>query len=273
MPIFTATEEAARKAEVAEAIATLNNHVIALTPGKQFSDQYLDLIAKAQEALSAGQWEAAQKNVWSATFFVNRAIETKKNRKLIITLAFTPLFTFALLFLFERLATFLFAHDIIASILSAEFFPYLWTGAIGGMTISYWGLVKHTVEMDFDDAYKLWYWFKPLLGAVFGLIAVVIVKAGLVSIQGPAPGTTGGEVPNTLPLHIIAFIAGFSERFFVQLIDRVMTALFGGSTTAPQPPAPPASAQPPKADTDTVPSNSSSDKRVDETEPEHPGLP
>jgi hypothetical protein len=95
------------------------------------------------------------------------------------------------------------------------------------VTIVIWGLIKHTVDLDFDTSYFAWYLFKPILGAVMGLIAVLVILGGFIAIQGTA------EPAGRLPLYIIAFLAGFSERFSIRIIDRVTTALFGGEPTPP----------------------------------------
>jgi hypothetical protein len=107
------------------------------------------------------------------------------------------------------------------------YWRYLLMGALGGVTIVIWGLIKHATDLDFDTHYAAWYYFKPILGAVMGLLAVLIILGGFLAIQGK---TTPGS---TLPLYIVAFLAGFRERFSIQIIDRVMTAIFGGEPSPP----------------------------------------
>jgi len=212
--------------QILDAVNSLNGRMAELSPSKDFSDQYLQLVSQARTAADANRWGPACSRVWEATFLVNRAIETINRRSLRIWLVLAPFVSFAFLWLLELLVYSLGDRYPGMWILRAENFPFLWCGAVGGTTIAYWGLVKHTIQLDFDDQYTLWYFFKPMLGAVFGLVSVVVLQAGVF--------TLGGEVQltddNRLPLYIVAFLAGFSERFFMQLIDRVITAIFGGST-------------------------------------------
>jgi len=267
--VFTASDDNARRTEIAHATNLLNQRVTGpeLSPGKAFTDQYLELVAKAQAAADAGKWGDAYSLIWNATFLVNRAIETVNKRSARWWLTITPVFTFALIIFCDWILGKFKVGSMNVDAKDLEiYFRYLWAGAIGGTTIAYWGIVKHTILMDFDDQYELWYYFKPLLGAIFGLISVIIIKAGFISLQTVA---TPAKIENQLPLYIIAFIAGFSERFFVQLIDRVTTALFGGET-----PNQPATTPTPSQVQQNTPVGTPSPSTLAEgTEPEHPGLP
>jgi len=224
LPQFTGDNSQAREEEILKAIDSLNSRVLELSPGKNFSDRYLDIINNAQIASNNENWNEAYRQMWNATFLINRGIESQNNRGLAIKLAFTPFITFAMLATIQFLSTWSTLPPVLSKVLSGANLQYLWTGALGGTTIAWWGIVKHTILLDFDDQYKAWYWFKPLLGAIFGMVSVIIIKWGLISLHVQPDAT----IQNTEVLHIIAFLAGFSERFFLRLIDRVMTALFGG---------------------------------------------
>jgi hypothetical protein len=226
MARFTASDDAARMDEISMAIEALNAQIIKLGPSKEFSDQFLALIAKAQSASQSKAWDEAHRTIWEATFLVNRAIESEATTELRFWLALSPILSFLVLIVFEWLMNVLLKYHVVGSVLLSTYFPYLWTGAIGGTTIVYWGLIQHTIALDFDDQYKYWYVLKPILGAITGVMTVIVLKAGLFTFQGSANVTTQGE----LALYIFAFLAGFSERFFIQLVDRVLTALFSGST-------------------------------------------
>ena len=120
------------------------------------------------------------------------------------------------------------------AVFGLSYWRYLLMGAAGGVTIVIWGLIKHTIDLDFDTHYLAWYLFKPVLGAIMGLIAVLIILGGFLAIQG-----TSVPQGSQLPLYIVAFLAGFSERFSIRIIDRVMTAIFGGEPTPPTGPSSP----------------------------------
>lgn len=103
--------------------------------------------------------------------------------------------------------------------------PYAWIGMLGGVLVSWWGFVVHTRNLEYDPSYNTWYLLKPPIGAVMGVFNVVVIKTGLITLQGST------NVNSAELLYIVAFLAGFSERFFVQMFDKVMTALLGGENT------------------------------------------
>jgi hypothetical protein len=96
-----------------------------------------------------------------------------------------------------------------------------WFGALGGITIAIYGIYEHVHLRDFDPQYELWYICKPLIGGIFGWFIYLIFYIGLVSVQGP--GKKGIDHPE-LP-YVIAFLAGFSERFTLKLVDKLMGVL------------------------------------------------
>jgi hypothetical protein len=62
----------------------------------------------------------------------------------------------------------------------------------------------------------MWYLVQPILGSMIGMIIYMIITVGFFTIQGtPAPA-------NPLFMDLIAFISGFRQRFFLELIDRIV---------------------------------------------------
>lgn len=114
-----------------------------------------------------------------------------------------------------------------------------WFGALGGVAVGLFGLYTHIQLRDFDREFRLWYISKPIVGAIFGWFVVLVFRVGLVSIQGH--DTQNQNSP--LLFYVIAFLAGFSERFTIKIIDRLMQVLTTWEEkptgTAPKtPPAP-----------------------------------
>ncbi len=96
-----------------------------------------------------------------------------------------------------------------------------WFGALGGITIAIYGIYEHIHLRDFDPKYELWYVCKPLMGAIFGWFVYLIYFIGIISVQGlDSANINHPELP-----YLIAFLAGFSERFTLRLIDRLMEVL------------------------------------------------
>jgi hypothetical protein len=96
-----------------------------------------------------------------------------------------------------------------------------WFGALGGVTIGLFGVYSHVQARDFDPKFQLWYISKPVMGAIFGWFVFLAYYLTLLSVQGPQEA---GIKSPTLPF-AIAFLAGFSERFTIRIIDRLMTVL------------------------------------------------
>ena len=103
-----------------------------------------------------------------------------------------------------------------------------WFGALGGVTIAIYGIYDHIRRRDFDPKFYLWYLCKPVIGGIFGWFAYLVFYLGLISATGV---TTPAPKPQ-LPF-AIAFLAGFSERFTIQLIDKVMGVLLGTPDSKP----------------------------------------
>lgn len=241
---FTAAADAkALREEIFAAIDELNAAAKNFSSGKNFSKEYLGLISQAEAHAAGERWSDAHRTVWEATFLVNRALETKGASRqrtwVAIYSVLCLLFLMVLGLEFRRLE----GESWATSVFGFTYWRYPLMGAAGGVTIVIWGLIKHTVDLDFDTHYLAWYFFKPVLGAIMGLVAVLVILGGFLAIQG-----SSAPQASTLPLYIVAFLAGFSERFSIRILDRVMTAIFGGEPTPPTgstgPRTPPAGSPP-----------------------------
>lgn len=99
----------------------------------------------------------------------------------------------------------------------------VWFGALGGITIAIYGIYEHTHLRDFDPKYELWYICKPLIGGIFGWFVCLIYFIGVVSVQGFDIKVDSIKTPELS--YVIAFLAGFSERFTLKMIDKLMGVL------------------------------------------------
>lgn len=100
-----------------------------------------------------------------------------------------------------------------------------WFGSLGGVTIGIYGLYTHISAKDFDRSFRLWYICKPVMGAIFGWFVYLVYYVGVISAQA---SSGNGEIKNPQLAFLIAFLAGFSERFTIKTIDRFMTVLTVG---------------------------------------------
>ncbi len=216
-------EREAQEAEFTEAITELTHRAQEFSSNKEFWDRLLALIEGAKTAWADGKKIIAQQYLTEATVLVNRAIGSQALQGVRVRLAFVPLVWCVLLFLFQQLVLWLEATFRGFILISPEYYEYIWWGLLGGSTAVLWGIVKHGSDMTFDPAYVIWYLFKPVLGAIMGVVAVILLQTGFLAIQGE------GEIRNKAPLVILAFLAGFSERFFIRLLDKVITSVLGGN--------------------------------------------
>jgi hypothetical protein len=69
-----------------------------------------------------------------------------------------------------------------------------------------------------------WLFARPLTGIIMGVISYIVLKVGLVTIQG---SSAGNEIANPEVIWLIAFLAGFSDRFSESLL-RTVVGKFGG---------------------------------------------
>jgi len=221
-------EDVEKQKQIDKVIEELTRRAQAFSSNQEFWVKLLALIEQVRIASSEKRWIAAQQTLTEASVLVNRAIGSQSLGRVRVRLAFAPVIWFLLLYGFQQLMLSLKKADGSYMLMTPEYFPYLWLGMLGGTTIVLWGIVKHGTDMTFDRAYVIWYLLKPLLGAIMGVVAVLIVQAGFFTLQGNL------EIKNPTPLLVLSFIGGFSERFFIQVIDRVVTSLLGGEKTQKQ---------------------------------------
>ncbi|WP_376788393.1 hypothetical protein [Thermoflexus sp.] len=94
--------------------------------------------------------------------------------------------------------------------------PIMW-GGLGGVCGIFYSLYWHVaIQRDFDRQYVMWYLVQPLLGSMIGMIIYMIITVGFLTIQGTSTPA------NPLFMYLLAFIAGFRQRFFLELIDRIV---------------------------------------------------
>jgi hypothetical protein len=104
-----------------------------------------------------------------------------------------------------------------------------WFGAIGAVVISLEGLFQHSRRGDWDPTYSYWHLARPLFGAVLAIVAffiflLLIAAAG----QTPAFATPHRKSPaiDLVVYYVIAFLVGYREETFRELVKRVTDLLF-----------------------------------------------
>jgi hypothetical protein len=105
----------------------------------------------------------------------------------------------------------------------------VWFGALGAVLISLTGIIEH--GKDWDTAFDLWHLSRPLIGGSLAVVSVLILQAGVLAIgAAPAPNT-----PQNLLYYLVAFMVGYREETFRELMKRLVDLIL---TPAPAVPAP-----------------------------------
>ncbi len=116
-----------------------------------------------------------------------------------------------------------------------------WFGALGAVTISMEGVFLW--NQQWDSKFNFWHIGRPLFGAVLGIVAffifVVIVSASGTPPKflesGGASGTAAAK--DYIVFYVVAFLVGYREETFRELIKRATDLILKPGTTAAASPA------------------------------------
>lgn len=103
-----------------------------------------------------------------------------------------------------------------------------WFGAIGATLLSLSGTTAH--RKDWNSSYEGWHYARPWVGGVIGAMGTLIL---LVVIEA---ATKNSPTLDHLTLYVVAFIVGYREQSFRDLIRRASDLLLSpgeGPTSAP----------------------------------------
>ncbi len=103
-----------------------------------------------------------------------------------------------------------------------------WFGALGSVIISLSGVFDH--RDDWDPTWTLWHLTRPLIGISLAIVAWLTFQAGILAV-GSVPGASNAAPPNIL-YYLIAFIVGYREQVFRELIKRVSDVILMPSSGA-----------------------------------------
>jgi hypothetical protein len=156
-----------------------------------------------------------------------------------------PLALVYLVILFAVFATYISVpgfRDHIPASLGTIPIGVVWFGATGAVMASLYGIFVH--NRDWKVSYNYWYYCRPLFGAVTGSVGALVY---LVLLH---LGSTSSVKVDPLTFYVVAFVLGFADKSFMQLLQNVTAVIVkpgNQSTQAPQttcPLASPAAATP-----------------------------
>lgn len=113
-----------------------------------------------------------------------------------------------------------------------EVLPYWvpWAGAVGGVGISLVGVAEYFGTNWDATGFAFWHLARPILGALFGTISVLIVFLLIKTVSTGSSGTPSTP-QQTAVLTVIAFVVGFREETFRTLLRRVVDVIIGPGNT------------------------------------------
>jgi hypothetical protein len=104
----------------------------------------------------------------------------------------------------------------------------VWFGAIGAVMASLYGIFVY--NQKWDTSYNYWHHCRPLFGAVTGsigaLIYLVLLHLGSASIVKVDP----------LTFYVVAFVLGFADKYFMQLLQNVAMVIIKPGKQTPKTP-------------------------------------
>ena len=94
------------------------------------------------------------------------------------------------------------------------------TGAIGSTLSGFYKLRDATGGVAALRAFRSAMWAQPFVGATVGVLLMLLITSGILAVgsTGPSPNLSW------LPLAVYCFVAGFSEPFFLGVVQRVAGA-------------------------------------------------
>lgn len=104
----------------------------------------------------------------------------------------------------------------------------LFAGAIGGCLYNMRGIMKHGTRGRFDTNFAVTYYLSPLSGAISGLIVVVLLMGGVLTLGlgTEARQSVFDEPGRLMPFVAIAIIAGYGSTQFKRKLDELADTLF-----------------------------------------------
>lgn len=96
-------------------------------------------------------------------------------------------------------------------------------GGLGGCVYCLRGVyLNRSVRRQWDDAWQVWYYIRPLVSTACGAISYLFLRAGLLVLEsGQRPGSTD------LGFYALAFIAGLNVDKFIVKIEDIAQAVWG----------------------------------------------
>lgn len=101
-------------------------------------------------------------------------------------------------------------------------------GVVGGCLYDIRGLIKHSINEDFEQRYTLSYVLRPIAGSLTGLIAFFLLLGGALTFttQDITKGAGWATFAGRMPYLAVALLAGYSSQVFMMKLKDIADAVF-----------------------------------------------
>ena len=101
-----------------------------------------------------------------------------------------------------------------------------WAGTLGGVSISLVSVAYHANNWN-GKGFGFWHLMRPVLGLIFGTVAVLMVILILNSVKVTQTSTGHYPPAGVAVLAVISFVVGYREATFRALVMRVVDVILG----------------------------------------------
>jgi len=119
-------------------------------------------------------------------------------------------------------------------------------GGLGGVVSNFLGF-HHYIDGDFDMNQRIWYYFRPLIAPILGIIAYFFIASGLMTLTGVNTPTSDFSktisIPTIMFYCALAFLVGLSTHDFIGKLNDISGTIFTPSKKPTKPEEPQAGDQ------------------------------
>ena len=101
-------------------------------------------------------------------------------------------------------------------------------GVLGGCLYDIRGLIKHSINEDFEQRYSLSYVLRPIAGSLTGLIAFFLLLGGALTFttNDITKGAGWATFAGRMPYLAVGLLAGYSSQVFMMKLKDIADAIF-----------------------------------------------
>jgi hypothetical protein len=101
-------------------------------------------------------------------------------------------------------------------------------GVVGGSLANLRGLIKHSVDNDYEERYSLSYYLRPFSGGICGVVVFFLLLGGAITLTygKPEAGTAWSSVRGRMPYVALALLAGYGSTEFMMKLKELAQSLF-----------------------------------------------